>query len=312
MQLGAVYGWYPQPHGLPKDMAQRQRMQNPQRMDQRFVSQVGLRRLLDWANAGQHVSMRQHNSFGVASSAGGKQDLQRCFRRDARHRPQLFGRQLRQPVFKLELRPRRSQLAEQHRIAHHQFGRHIGSHACGKLRRAESIQRHSQHPAQHAPVKSRNPFRAVFGPQKHAIAHADAAALEQRGKAPRQPRNLPVRGDPAPVPLIPHHSDRAIVAPEVVEECSQMISHGRSRQAPGPHFQRFRCATRRRSHCENTMASIAWRDWAGCDTFWKCLSSRSASTMIANQPECECSARGSAITVRVMAFASSSPASALF
>jgi hypothetical protein len=54
------------------------RVQNPERVNQPLVAQVRLRCVFDWPYAGQHVAVGQHNSFGIARSAGGEQDLQRC------------------------------------------------------------------------------------------------------------------------------------------------------------------------------------------------------------------------------------------
>ena len=48
VQLGAEDVRHPQAHGLAEDVAQRQRVQNAQRMDQPLVAQVGLRGLSRW------------------------------------------------------------------------------------------------------------------------------------------------------------------------------------------------------------------------------------------------------------------------
>ncbi len=52
VQLGGKDRRNPQPHGLAEDVAQRQRVQNAEGMDQPLVAQVGLCPLLDGPHAG--------------------------------------------------------------------------------------------------------------------------------------------------------------------------------------------------------------------------------------------------------------------
>ena len=77
-------------------------------------------------------------------------------------------------------------------------------------------------------MEDRNRLRAVFGPQQDAIAGPDAALLEQGGKASGEPCQFPIGGYPPPVSLVADHSDLAVETAKVIEECSQMVSHGRS------------------------------------------------------------------------------------
>ena len=58
VQLGGKDGWDPEAHGLAEDVAQRQRVQNAQRMDEPLVAHVGLGAIFDGPHAGQHVAMR--------------------------------------------------------------------------------------------------------------------------------------------------------------------------------------------------------------------------------------------------------------
>jgi hypothetical protein len=75
-------------------------------------------------------------------------------------------------------------------------------------------------------VESGNPLGAVLGPDQHAVARTNAACSQQRRKAPAEPRDFRVSRDFAPVALVPDYGDLVIVAAEVVEERSQMVSHG--------------------------------------------------------------------------------------
>ena len=88
VQLGGEDRWNPQAHGLAEDVAQRQRVQNAQRMNQPLVAHVRLGAVFDGAHAGQHVAVRKHDALGVAGGAGGEENLQRrLVRQGRRSRP---------------------------------------------------------------------------------------------------------------------------------------------------------------------------------------------------------------------------------
>ena len=69
MHLGLEKRRNPKAHGLAEDVAQRQRVQNAQRMNQPLVAHVGLGAVFDWDHAGQHIAVRENDAFGVARSA---------------------------------------------------------------------------------------------------------------------------------------------------------------------------------------------------------------------------------------------------
>ena len=80
VQLGGEDGRNPQTHGLAEDVAQRQRVQNAQGMDQPLVAKIGLRAVLDGPHAGQHVAVGDHDAFGIAGGAGGEENFAAGFR----------------------------------------------------------------------------------------------------------------------------------------------------------------------------------------------------------------------------------------
>ena len=114
---------------------------------------------------------------------------------------------------------------KQHRIADRQFGAHVGGHALGKLGASIGVQRHRQHAAQQAAIKGGDPLGAVFSPQQNPVAQADLALSQKCGKAPRQQRQLSVGGRAPPVALKVNDRDLAVVAAEIVEQCSQVVEH---------------------------------------------------------------------------------------
>src|ERR1035438_4375417 len=85
-------------------MAQRQRVQNPQGMNQPLPAQVGLCSGLDGPNTGQHVAVSEHNPFRIASGAGGKQDFERRVGGEPGHGACFFCGQSIEPVFKRKQR----------------------------------------------------------------------------------------------------------------------------------------------------------------------------------------------------------------
>ncbi len=79
----------PEAHGLAEDVAQRQRVQNAQRMNEPLIAHVWLGAVFDWADAGQHVAVREHDAFGIAGGAGGEENLQRRVVGQRRNGPRL-------------------------------------------------------------------------------------------------------------------------------------------------------------------------------------------------------------------------------
>ncbi len=78
--------WNPKPHELPEDMAERKRMQNPQRMHQPLVAQVLANFLFQGIERGQHIPVGMHDPLGLPGGAGSKDDLQRGIPRKPRPR----------------------------------------------------------------------------------------------------------------------------------------------------------------------------------------------------------------------------------
>ena len=132
------------------------------------------------------------------------------------------------PVFKSNARNPDGELAHERHVANSQGRVHVGSDAGGKFGGAAGIQRNGKHPTQHAAMKGGDPFRAVFAPDNYPVAGTNAALDKQCGKAASERGDLSVGGYAAPVALVTDHGDLAIVAAKVVEECSQIVSHGRS------------------------------------------------------------------------------------
>ena len=230
VQLGAEDGRDPEAHGLAEDMAQRQRVQNAQRMDEPLVAHVGLGAVFNGPHAGQHVAVGDDDAFGVAGGAGGKENLERGFVRKAGDGAHLRGGKMAEPIFKGERGNggsgvRRGQFCQQERIADGEPGIDVGGYARGKIGGSGGVEGNGQHAAQQAAVKGGDPLRAVLGPQQHAVAWPDALPGQKRGKTAGKARQLSIRGDAAPVALIAHHGDLAVEAAKVVDQCGKMVAH---------------------------------------------------------------------------------------
>jgi hypothetical protein len=76
--------WNPQAHELPKDVAERQRVQNAQGMNEALVAQILADLLLQGIERGQHIALGVHDALGLGGGAGGEDDLQRRIPREAR------------------------------------------------------------------------------------------------------------------------------------------------------------------------------------------------------------------------------------
>ncbi len=72
-------------------MAQRQRVQNAEGMDQPLPAQIRLRTFRDGTYAGQHVAVGENNALGIAGGAGCEEDLERGLARKPSEGPGFFG-----------------------------------------------------------------------------------------------------------------------------------------------------------------------------------------------------------------------------
>ena len=72
----------PQAHELAKNVAERQRMQNAQRMNEALVAQVLADLLFQGIERGQHIALGVHDALRLAGGAGGEDDLQRGIPRE--------------------------------------------------------------------------------------------------------------------------------------------------------------------------------------------------------------------------------------
>src|SRR6202041_3445689 len=93
----------------------------------------------------------------------------------------------------------RAQLRQKHCIAKNKLRARIFGHTPYKISGSEYVQGHSKHAAQHAPVKGRNPFCAVFTPDQNTVALTHASRIEQRSKSPGKLRQLPICRHAPPV-----------------------------------------------------------------------------------------------------------------
>jgi hypothetical protein len=163
------------------------------------------------------------------------------------------------------------QLTQQQRIAHCKLGAYIGGHARGKFCGTVCVERDRQHSAKDAAVKGRDPFRAVLCPKQNTVARTDASLSEQRSELPRQSRNLPITGCTPPDALEADNGNLAVKAAEVVEQCSQMVSHqysGKFMVSPQACGLRRKVAINSDFHCGESVSlkALACPVFAVADT----------------------------------------------
>ena len=192
-------------------MAQRQRVQYPQRMNQPLIGHVGPGAFFDWNHAGQHIAVRQNNSLGVARCAGSEQNLQRSFFREPGDRAHLRRGQLahaKSSKARAAARrrvTRRAQLRQKHCIAKNKLRACVLGHAPYKIGGSEYVQRHRQHAAQHAAVKSARSTPRCFHPRsergrpRRCLAR-QAAPQIARQASPARHTSLRAAGFPGNAP----------------------------------------------------------------------------------------------------------------
>ena len=76
MDDGAEERWNPETHELAEDVAERQRVQKVERVEDALVLQVLLHLALDGVEAGEHVAVGVDDAFGFGGGAGGEKDLE--------------------------------------------------------------------------------------------------------------------------------------------------------------------------------------------------------------------------------------------
>ncbi len=200
----------PQPHKLPKHVAQRKQMQKAYRLKRARILQILPHLVLDRLQRDENIAMRMHNAARLRRSPRSKHNLKRRLRpnRLARREQRLSGEMFGETA-KCELRSCRLQVAsrgwgaphlafemwveqpQQTRVPHDQPRPHIPNHPPSKLRRSPRIQRHHNHGPQNTSKESRNPLRRIRAPQHHAFARRNPSPLQLRRKPPRQRTSSP-------------------------------------------------------------------------------------------------------------------------
>src|ERR1700692_1489507 len=105
MNLSRKDRWNPKPHCLPEDMAQRQRVEKTQRMNQPFITHIAARGISDGLHAGKDISMRMNDALGLPRRARGEQNLQRRVVRKLRDRTGFLNGKRSHPILKTDPRP---------------------------------------------------------------------------------------------------------------------------------------------------------------------------------------------------------------
>jgi hypothetical protein len=130
-------------------MAEWQRIQNPERMNDPLKLEIPLDLTLYGAQACQHIVMRVDYSFGLAGRARRKDDLQRViFVKTCDRLKQRLARERRVEILEGDLRYTAVQSPKLLLTASHKFGTHLRDDSSNKIRRAGDVERDRHHTAQ--------------------------------------------------------------------------------------------------------------------------------------------------------------------
>ncbi len=219
----------PQAHKLAENVAQRQGVQEAQRMKPAFVAQIFLDLALQNFDAGQNIAVRMNDAFRGRRGAGSKENLQRRVRIE--RRIWLEHRRTRQRGIKIFESNFRGgflrQFLQMHLIAHDQPRSYIRNHADRKVDATGRIQRDRNHATQHAAEKSCFPLGGVCAPQQNALAGRDAAIGQHATETSRQGCQLGIGRRDAPIAGIADDGDLFAVPLKILDESGEMLSHDR-------------------------------------------------------------------------------------
>ena len=215
----------PQPHELAKDVAERQRMQNAQRMNQALVAQVLGHLLFQGIERGQHIAVGMHDALRLPGSAGGEDDLQRRIPREAGQGNVVGRREPGGKTGKAERGNARAKLLQQRQVPSQQPGLHLGHHPPRQLQAACGIQRHCNDSAQNASKESRYPLHRVVSPKQNTVAGTQAELVKGMSATGAQLRQLGVGGRKTAIAAVGNDRDLLFITAEVRHQRCQVRSH---------------------------------------------------------------------------------------
>jgi hypothetical protein len=200
-------------------------MQNTQRMNQALVAQILPHLLFQRIERGQHIALGVHDAFGLSSSAGSEDDLQRRIPRQAGQGKIIRSGKRTREIGKTKRGNTRMELLQQRQVAHQQPGLDLGHHPPGKLHAPGRIQGNCNDSAQDASKESRHPLRGIVAPEQNPLSRLDARLLIGVGAARAQLAQFGVGGGKAAVPAVGDDRDLFPITPKVGDKRGQVRSH---------------------------------------------------------------------------------------
>jgi hypothetical protein len=215
----------PQTHELAEDMAEGQRVQKVQRVEDALVLEVLLHLGLDGVETRKHIAMGMDDSLGLGGGAGGKENLKGRVEGECGI-AEIGLLRLRQgggKVFKAEFRQGWKEVwgefTKQRRIADDEPGLCVVDDAIREVQGSGGIERDHDDATLDAAEECAHPLKAVLSPDDDALAEGDFAANQLRGEAIGEVGDLIPRGDQAAIAAMDNDGGRVTVAAVVVEEC---------------------------------------------------------------------------------------------
>ena len=216
------------PEQLSEYMAQRQKIEKSQRMNESFVSPVLRDLLLDRRQICQQVPVRQHDAARLRRGARCKYNFNRVSR-NRRSRGKIANQS---PACAI------GQLFEEQRIGRPQRRREsvphdrklhpglLGDSPRESLLR-NRVHRHPDRALKHASQKCRDPLARVLSPNQNAVALRDSPRPQYLRKARGSPKQLAISPSDRPIAAPPHYCNliaRPGIGTEVFEQ--RLSRHG--------------------------------------------------------------------------------------
>src|SRR6185437_1014313 len=208
MNVCAEDGWDPHAHGLTEHVAERQRVQETQRVHDFFIAEIALGGSFDGTDAGQHVAVGVNDALGIAGGAGREEDLQRGIGAEDCDGRAVRDGQRAGPFLECDAGNACWKLTDEQRVADGEFGLRVVEDARCEVDASVGVKGNDEHAAENAAVICREPFSTVLAPQNNTIAGTDAALLEERGEAKRLIGEVAISGRSSPYAIVRYEGVR--------------------------------------------------------------------------------------------------------
>ncbi len=223
VDFGGEQGRGPEAHELAEDVAERQAVEEAQRMKRPLEGEVLLHLALDGVEAGEDVAMGVDDAARCGGGAGGEDDLEGRVEGDGGgDGEERLGGEGAGEVVEGEVGEGGGEGGEAGSVGEDEPGGDVGDDVGGELGRAGGVEWDGEDAAEEAAEEGRDPVGGVFGPEDDAVAGDEVATVEFGGEAASEGGEIGVGGGVAAHAEVAHYGGLAAVAAEILDEAGQM------------------------------------------------------------------------------------------